>query len=42
MKYLLKIVKENNCTEAWLGIEVDNVSANKFYSSLNPNTIEIL
>lgn len=40
MREFLKIAKEANCEELWLGTEVDNDPANALYQSLDPDEVE--
>jgi len=40
MNTLLKLAYEQDLEEAWLGTEIDNVSANKLYESLDPDAVD--
>lgn len=40
MRYLLQLAKEKECTEVWLGTELDNVAANALYKSVGPDEVE--
>lgn len=40
MKKLLAFAEEQECEEVWLGTEMNNEVAKKFYQSLNPNSID--
>ncbi len=40
MHYLLRLARENDCTELWLGTETDNRAARALYESLNPSEVE--
>lgn len=40
MHYLLRLARENECTELWLGTEADNSAARALYESLNPSEVE--
>lgn len=40
MNYLFQFAKDCGCEEVWLGTEIDNLPANKLYTSLQPSEIQ--
>jgi ribosomal protein S18 acetylase RimI-like enzyme len=40
MREFFAIASERNCREVWVGSEVTNTTANKFYRSLTPSEIQ--
>jgi aminoglycoside 6'-N-acetyltransferase I len=40
MNYLLSYAADNDCTELWLGTEIDNQPARSLYQSLDPDESE--
>ena len=40
MRALLELAREEGCKEVWLGTELENQGATRFYPTLNPNEIE--
>ncbi|MFK7731116.1 MAG: GNAT family N-acetyltransferase [Pseudomonadales bacterium] len=40
MRFLLRLAKEHECMELWLGTETDNVAAKALYKSLAPSETE--
>ncbi len=39
MEYLIDLAKESGCEEVWLGTEVENISANALYRTLDPDDV---
>ncbi len=40
MQKLIDLARQAGCEEVWLGTEVDNVSANALYKSLDPDEVD--